>query len=279
MTANPVVDLSINKTVSSNSSYVGENITYTIVVVNNGPSTATNVTVTDKLSPLVKYLDSNSTVGTKFNDGNNAWFVGNLAKGENATLTIVVKVIGNGTVVNSAFVRSNENDTDDSNNNASSDNVTAKPDVKLNVTKELIISGLVYAGDNVTYVIVITNNGVSEATGVKVTDTVSGDGVVVKCVDQDGKVYSGSDWVVDSVAVGKNVTLTVIVHVLADGTIANGVVVSAEENDTNVSVETPGVPVYPDVRLNVTKELIISGLVYAGDNVTYVIVITNECSE
>ena len=49
---------------------------------------------------------------------------------------------------------------------------------------------------------VVTNNGISDATGVKVTDTVKGSGEIVSCVDQTGKSYSGSEWIIDSVAAG-----------------------------------------------------------------------------
>ena len=45
--AEPVVDLSIVKTVDIMTPYYGDAVTYTITVTNNGPNTATNVVVTD----------------------------------------------------------------------------------------------------------------------------------------------------------------------------------------------------------------------------------------
>ena len=83
--------------------------------------------------------------------------------------------------------------------------------------------------------------------------------------------------VLDSIAAGNNVTLTVIVHVTAEGTIANNVTAKSDENDTNVTNETPEVTVNPDVRLNVTK-VVYGGVteVYVGDSIVYVITVTNN---
>lgn len=53
ITVNPIVDLSIIKYVSATNITIGDEIVYTIVVVNNGPSNATNVNVTEILKVML----------------------------------------------------------------------------------------------------------------------------------------------------------------------------------------------------------------------------------
>uniref|UniRef100_UPI00389023A2 hypothetical protein n=1 Tax=Methanobrevibacter sp. TaxID=66852 RepID=UPI00389023A2 len=253
--------------------YAGDDITYVIVVSNNGVSEATNVVVEDIIKGYGVITGCTDQDGKDYGDSG-SWIIPSVAAGDSVTLTVVVHVVANGTIANNVTVTSKENDT---NVTDETPEVPVKPDVKLNVTKELITTGDIYADDNITYVIVISNNGVSEATGVKVIDNIKGDGKITKCVDQDGKDYGDSGvWTIDSIAAGKNATLTVTVHVLANGTIANSVVVTSKENDTNVTEDTPEVPVKPDVKLNITKELVTTGDIYADDNITYVIVISNN---
>src|SRR5262249_50278590 len=51
-------DLQVTKVVSDPSPNVGDTITYTITLTNNGPDTATRVTVRDVLPPQVAFLSS-----------------------------------------------------------------------------------------------------------------------------------------------------------------------------------------------------------------------------
>ncbi len=204
----------------------------------------------------------------------NEWIIDSIAAGKNATLTVVVHVLANGTIANGVVATSNENDTEVTNETP---DVPVKPDVKLNITKELVTVGPIYAGDNITYVIVVSNNGVSNATNVVVTDIIKGNGVITGCIDKSGYDYGNSGvWTIPSIAAGESVALTVTVYVTAEGTVANNVTGKSDENDTPVTNETPDVPVNPDVKLNITKELVTTGDIYAGDNITYVIVVTNN---
>jgi len=272
ITVDPYVKLNVTKVlVNSTPIYVGDNVTYTIVVTNNGLSDATNVVVNDTVigaGEVISCVDQDGKMYT-----GESWIIDSVAAGESVTLTVVVRLTASGSVANNVTVKSDENDTVVTNQTP---DVEVLPDVRLNVTKELVTVGPIYAGDNVTYVIVVTNNGLSEATNVVVKDTVVGAGEIVSCVDLNGNEYYGVSWIIDSVAAGKNVTLTVTVHVLADGTIANNVTVKSDENDTPVTNGTPSADVLPDVKLDVTKVLVNSTPIYVGDNVTYVIVVTNN---
>ena len=118
--------------VNTTKANVGEQITYTITVTNKGPSNATGVKVTEKLSDLVKVVDFGKA---DYDVKTNIWNIGSLNKGETVVLNLIVEIINNGTVENVAIVNSTENDTNITNNNATSDNVTAVPVVDLEITK------------------------------------------------------------------------------------------------------------------------------------------------
>ena len=203
ITVNPQTGLVISKVANVTEAVVGDLIKYTITVRNSGLSDATGVTVWDVLPGIVKYVEGGSYDSATRNV---TWTIDKIEAGKSVEVYVIVNATAAGNLTNIAFANSNENKTVV---NKTSDNVTVNPDVKLNITKELVTTGDIYAGDNITYVIVVTNKGLSEATNVKVTDTVKGSGIIISCVDQTGKAYSGSVWTIPSIAAGKNVTLFV----------------------------------------------------------------------
>ena len=57
-------DLTLTKTDSPDPIEVGEQLTYTLVATNNGPSTSTNVTLEDVLPDSVTFVSASATSGT-----------------------------------------------------------------------------------------------------------------------------------------------------------------------------------------------------------------------
>jgi uncharacterized repeat protein (TIGR01451 family) len=120
-----VADLSIEMTVSNIGPAVSEVIIYDIVVTNNGPDQARNVTVTDNLPNGVNYILANATTEDGYLLDTGIWDVGDLEVGESGTLIMVVS-IGRGTLGstlnNTAQVTSADSmDPDPSNNSASAE--------------------------------------------------------------------------------------------------------------------------------------------------------------
>ena len=102
----PMIDLQIQKTDSPNPVNVGGTLTYTLTARNNGPSTATQVVITDSLPTTVTYLSSSSTQGTCSRSGQLVTCaIGTMAAGATVTVTIRVRPLQPGTILNTTSDR------------------------------------------------------------------------------------------------------------------------------------------------------------------------------
>ena len=110
-------DLSITKTDSSDPVAVDSDLTYTLTVTNNGPTTASGVIVTDNLPAAnISFVSVATTQGTCSGTGPITCTLGILPSGANVTITIVVHVNNAGNLTNQANVVLNENDPNTANN-------------------------------------------------------------------------------------------------------------------------------------------------------------------
>jgi uncharacterized repeat protein (TIGR01451 family) len=119
---NPAADLSVTKTVSPNPVLTSQNLTYTLVVTNLGPSAASSVTVTDALPAGVSVVSAIATAGTCTNVGGIiTCSLGNLASNAAATVTIVGTVTAASditSIINTASVSATQFDPNPTNNAA-----------------------------------------------------------------------------------------------------------------------------------------------------------------
>ena len=154
-TPNPLADLSVVKLVSKAVSFFGDEITWTIVVTNNGPDIAVDSYAIDKLPSTLIYLRDNSN--GRYNPSTGRWNIGDLAKGQSASLIIIARVnAGNTTIVNNVFVNSSTPDSNMSNNNASNSTKVLEPEF---IVEKVALTPLVSVGEQVTFEIVVTNTG------------------------------------------------------------------------------------------------------------------------
>ena len=115
----PIVDLALNKYADKSVYHKGEEMHWTITVINYGPSTATGVVVTDVLPSGVKFIRFVASKGS-YDASTGKWDIGELAKGESATIEIYCNVTAEvGTITNFASVTCNETDSNPDNNNDS----------------------------------------------------------------------------------------------------------------------------------------------------------------
>ena len=101
----PPADLSLDQTVDNALPNVGDQVTITITLTNNGPGTATEIKVKDALPAGLEYVSSTADLGT-YDATTGLWTVGNLPPNVSVSLRLVVKMTGSTSVVNTAEVYS-----------------------------------------------------------------------------------------------------------------------------------------------------------------------------
>src|SRR5262249_23636601 len=111
-------DLAVTKTVSNPTPNVGDTITFTISLANNGPNNATGVSVNDLLPAGLTFVSATPSAGA-YNSTTGLWTVGNVAKGQTPTLLLRATVVSSDAKTNTATVTGNERDPDSTNNQAS----------------------------------------------------------------------------------------------------------------------------------------------------------------
>lgn len=121
-------DVSITKTAAPSPVAQGNLLTYTMVVTNNGPTSASNVIVVDVLPAVLKYVSATTTVGSCSQAANTVTCqVGTLANAATATVSIVVTPMSATIVTNSAMVTADQTDGVSSNNIASVTTLVTAP--------------------------------------------------------------------------------------------------------------------------------------------------------
>lgn len=111
-------DLQISKSADSASVNVGDEVTFTVTVTNNGPSDASEVVVTDNLPASATLVSATASQGSCSGSGPVICDIGDLANGDSATITVVITADVEGTLTNQTEVEALNNDPDPANNTA-----------------------------------------------------------------------------------------------------------------------------------------------------------------
>lgn len=117
-------DLELVKEVIPETAAPGDTVEYTITVTNQGPDAATGVEVEDILPEGVQFIQDTivAATGSVFDEVEGIWFIGDIAVGEVATLTIEAEVVDTGELTNTAqVVASDQFDPDSSVDNDDGD--------------------------------------------------------------------------------------------------------------------------------------------------------------
>jgi len=164
-------DLALGMTASALTNVATSNLTYTLTVTNYGPSTSSNVVVTDLLPAGTVLASTNASQGTITNvAGLVTWQVGSLTNSAIAMLALVVQTSVPGPITNSATVSAATSDPNLDDNSASVVTTIIAPtaDLALGLADS---PDPVLTGYNLTYTLTVSNLGPATATGVMVVDT------------------------------------------------------------------------------------------------------------
>ena len=240
-----------DKTANITNPNFGDNVTYTVTVTNDGIGDAKDVVVRDVLGEGLKFVSATGEYTWDEDSRTVTWIV-DLAKGESRTFYVNATVVGYGNVTNSLIVG----------NKTISVNLTVPeiiPDKTVGIENPNF-------GDNVTYTVTVTNDGIGDAKDVVVRD-ILGEGLIF--VDATGNYTFDKDsrtvtWIVD-LAKGESRTFYVNAIVSGYGNVTNSLVVGNKTAGVNVTVPE----INPDKTVNISNPNF-------GDNVTYTVTVTND---
>lgn len=277
VTPGALADISLTKTVDNATPGVGSAITFTVTATNAGPSDATGVNVNDLLPTGYNFVDATASAGTAYNGATGLWNIGNLANGATATVDITAIVNARGNYENTATGSANETDPDNANNTATAITVPV-PVANVSVSK-MVSDDTPDVGSNVTFTIIATNQGPSNATNILVKEVLANGYTLVSVSQSTGTSYNSAtgDWTVGNLSNGANAILNITARVNASGTYHNTVTITTDEDDPDESDNTTTVtpkPV-PTADLAVIKTVSNSNPLI-GANVTFTVTATNE---
>jgi uncharacterized repeat protein (TIGR01451 family) len=115
----PLIDLAVTKVGSPNPVEVGNNITWTIIVTNNGPDTATGATISDPMPAGNAFVSATTSQGSCTGGAILQCNLDTIPAGASVTITLVTTPSEAGTVTNSVTVVGSETETNTANNTAS----------------------------------------------------------------------------------------------------------------------------------------------------------------
>jgi len=307
----PVADpaITIEKSVSDDQVYAGDDLAYTLVVTNTGNVPLYDVTVTDAFEDMLEYLDSDQTepVTIVFSGGRAPMTVtlaqliagqniGRLEVGETATLTFTVTVaedVYGGTVLNntattSGTTRDNEEVTA---SDSAATTVVSEPSIEI---IKSVNADEVFAGDDLTYTLIMTNRGNVTLHDVTVTDpltyvlphlssnqtvpvTITFSGDRAPMTTTLAELMAGYN--IGTLAVGEIATLTFTVTVADDvygGTVLDntatvsgiyaGETVEDDSDATTIVISEPEIEIIKSVNEDEVR---------AGDDLVYTLVVIN----
>uniref|UniRef100_UPI00388DF5C8 hypothetical protein n=1 Tax=Methanobrevibacter sp. TaxID=66852 RepID=UPI00388DF5C8 len=272
---NPICDLIINKTVNASNVYVNDTVQWTISVINAGPSTAKNVNVKDTLPEGVEIIDFNASAGS-FYPNTRIWEIGELEANKPVSLVLVTKILTEGTITNIVSVNTTTDESDETNNKANNSTV-ADPICDLAINKTVNAS-FVYVGDNVEWIITVVNAGPSQASDVKVKDTLP-EGVEIISASADVGSFDKDTriWEIGKLDANKPVSLVLVTKINAEGNITNIVIANTtthESDKTNNEANNTTVA-NPICDLEIVKK-VDSTVVYLNDSVIWTIEVINH---
>ena len=208
----PGADLALGMIAQPSPVILGQNLTYTISVTNNGPSSATSVFVIHQLPSSVLFRSASSSQGTCSQSGGIvSCNLGSLAPEGTATVTVVVSPGATGTISSTASVTAAQPDPNQSNNSATVLTQVDPASADLAVGLAAVPNPVVI-GSTLTYTVSVVNNGPSDASGVTVTNALpAGVAVLSATVSQGSITPGGNSWTIGTLLNGAHATATITV--------------------------------------------------------------------
>jgi uncharacterized repeat protein (TIGR01451 family) len=276
----PGADLAIGMRASPEPAVIGDNLTYTISVTNNGPSAATNVVATHLLPAGSIFVSANASQGSFSQSGGTLTCnFGVVPPRGIVTLTVIVLPTSAGVVTSTATVVSDQPDFDASNNVAS---FTSHINPQ---TCDLAVGILASpdpcpVGGTLTYTVAVTNNGPSAASGVTATNVLPFGAPIGSIVLSQGTFEIFGNSVICHFGIlpaGGRATALIAVTPVAEGLVAASASVTAVQFDPVAGNNTASVTSLVIASADLSVAVVDTpDPVVIGSNLTYTITVSNR---
>ncbi|MFL5790698.1 MAG: hypothetical protein ACJ76A_04275, partial [Actinomycetota bacterium] len=276
-------NVSVTKVADDATISAGQNAGFTITATNDGPGTASNVTVHDPLPGGVAWQESPDNPDCTIASGVLNCSFGDLVEGASASVHIVgpTDQADCGTLTNTATVSAGNEDPNFGSDDSATATITVEcPDLAI---MKVADKDSVSAGDQVGYTLTVTNNGPGKAFDVALTDTLPANPGLSWSVESTtggwtcgiaaGELTCGGSGFNLASGASASVHITSTTTSATCGTISNTGIADAS-NDNQVS--TGIVQITVKCAALVISKVADDAVVNAGDTIGYTITVTNN---
>ena len=268
-------DLALAKTVDNPTPNVGDTVTFTVSLGNNGPDPATGVQVTDLLPSGLTFVSDTISLGT-YDPATGLWDVGTVAVGPPLTLTIRATVTSPNPVTNTATIsHADQFDPDPGNNNATAPDSPQQADLALSKTVDNATPNV---GGMITYTIIVRDLGPSDATNVLISDPLPAGLTLVSDLPSQGSYDAASGvWTVGTVSVAAPQSLQITARVTSASAATNTATIThADQFDPNPGNNSGSVVATPQQADLALSKTVNDTTPNVGDTVTYTVTLTDN---
>jgi uncharacterized repeat protein (TIGR01451 family) len=230
-------DIAVSATDSESTGSTGDKVTYTVTVSNNGPATATNVSLADSLSDNLPVSSLSAMQGSCVTAPSSiTCALGTLASGASAKVAFAITLQTTELFTNSLSVSADQPDLNSANNSTTVSVAVNPADLAVSETGS---PNPAVSETQTTYTIKVSNGGPVTANNVTLTDSLPQNVSAPAAMASQGSCTAASNGQITcslgALAAAATATVTLAVTPTAAGQMTNNVSVSANEPDPNPS--------------------------------------------
>jgi uncharacterized repeat protein (TIGR01451 family) len=284
-------DLGLTKEYAEGTYEIGDTVTWTVTLTNNGPADATNITVVDDATGLTNLTDVtfiNADLSS-FDEANLTWLISNLASGNSTILKILTTFDAAGEKTNVASITGADQTDPNGQNDMASATVTIMEEVVEGADcaiAKAYSAGTYYPGDTVPWVVTVTNNGPMDATNISVIENPEN---LTNLTSVEFNVPAGTTldapnltWMIPALNANESVMLGINTSFDLSGDKMNSVAITAVDqtdpngqNDMASATVTIMEEVVLGADLAISKEYV-NETYYVGDFIVWTVTLVNN---
>ncbi len=275
----PGADMAIAMSAAPDPVIIGDLLTYTISVTNNGPSSTKTTVVTQPIPSGVQFVTAAPSQGSwSFLGGIVTFVLGSMPARSTASITVTCQAIVPGDFPSTATVTSDQLDPNPANNTATVLIHVLPPTSDLAVSISAFPNAPVVGG-TLTYTVTAVNNGPSPASGVVLTNVLPDNAALLSAIVSQGSAAINGNAVVcgfGTLVNAASATATITVTTLAQGVAVDTASISGDQYDPSLANNTATLKtaVGPAADLSVTV-IPSQNPVVLFSNLTYFITVSN----